>query len=110
MPSHLVHRAAAVAGAAALIVLGAAALTAQAASAAAHSPTAQVWITTPDHAQLLHDAGTVSFGTAAPKYETVTIDPSRRYQTMTGLRRVAYRLVSDGPDTPAAPRAKRHDA
>jgi glucosylceramidase len=81
---HSFRRAAAATGAAALTVLSAAALTAPSASASTHSPTARVWITTPDHAQLLHDAGTVSFSAAGPKYETVTIDPTRGYQTMTG--------------------------
>ena len=77
----LLARTAAATGAAALTVLG---LTAQTAPAAAQGPTAHVWITTPDRSQLLHDAGTVSFGTSAPKYETLTIDPTRRFQSMTG--------------------------
>ncbi|HEY8301860.1 MAG TPA: discoidin domain-containing protein [Jatrophihabitans sp.] len=82
----LLTRTAAATGAAALAVLG---LTvpsagASARAAAVQSPTARAWITTPDGSQLLHDAGTVSFGTAAPKNLTVSIDPTRRFQTMTG--------------------------
>ncbi|HEY2298666.1 MAG TPA: discoidin domain-containing protein [Jatrophihabitans sp.] len=81
--NRLPSRVAAAAGAAALALFGANG--AQPASASAvQSPTAHVWITTPDRSQLLHDAGTVSFGTDAPKYETLTIDPTRRFQPMTG--------------------------
>jgi len=49
-------------------------------------PAVQVWLTTPDGAHLLEDAGTVPLGpaveTGAP---TVVIDPKRRFQTMTGF-------------------------
>lgn len=79
----LLARAAATTGAAALTVLSLAAPTAHAAPDA--SPTAHVWITTPDHTQLLHDAGTVSFSPAAPQNLTVTVDPTRRFQRMTGF-------------------------
>jgi glucosylceramidase len=49
------------------------------------SPAARVWITTPDGTDKLTDSGSVSFATAAPGYETVTLDPTRTFQTMTGF-------------------------
>ena len=63
---------------------------AQALPASAHqptatSPTAHVWITTPDGALKMSDQGTVAFQTAAPANETVVVDPSRTFQTMTGF-------------------------
>jgi glucosylceramidase len=79
----LLARAATGIGAAALTVLGVAAPAAHAAPQ--KSPSAHVWITTPDHTQLLTDAGTVPFSTAAPQNLTVTVDPSRRFQRMTGF-------------------------
>jgi glucosylceramidase len=82
--THLFRRAAAVSATIALAVLSASALTASATPTASRGSTAHVWITTPDRAQLLRDAGTVSFGTATPKYETLVVDPTRGYQTMTG--------------------------
>lgn len=78
------HRAAVTVAATTLAVLGAAAVTTPARSAPSGSPTARVWITTPDHTQLLHEAGPVTFAGAAPKNEILTIDPTRGYQTMTG--------------------------
>ncbi len=44
-----------------------------------------VWITTPDGQLTMSDQGTVAFGTAAPTATTVTIDPTRTFQTMTGF-------------------------
>ncbi|MDX6227671.1 MAG: glucosylceramidase [Frankiales bacterium] len=49
------------------------------------SPAAHVWITTPDGALKMSDQGTVSFQTGAPGAETVVVDPSRTFQTMTGF-------------------------
>jgi glucosylceramidase len=49
------------------------------------SPAAHVWITTPDGTDKLTDAGSVAFGQAAPGYETVTLDPTRTFQKMTGF-------------------------
>ncbi|MDQ1484544.1 MAG: glucosylceramidase, partial [Actinomycetota bacterium] len=46
---------------------------------------AHVWITTPDKAYLLTDAGTVNFSSATPTAPTVTVDPTRTFQTMTGF-------------------------
>jgi glucosylceramidase len=48
-------------------------------------PAARVWVTTVDRAELLHDRGTVPF-TAGPSGElTITVDPSRTYQTVDGF-------------------------
>ena len=86
-----VTRVAATTAAAACLLLG---LSAPAVSAqtqawsggrAPSSPTAHVWITTPDGKDKLTDSGSVSFGTAAPAYEAVTVDPTRTFQTMTGF-------------------------
>ncbi len=44
-----------------------------------------VWITTPDGSLKMSDQGTVAFSSAAPANETVVIDPSRTFQTMTGF-------------------------
>src|SRR3954454_15596274 len=69
--------------AAALTVLGV-----PAAPALGHtpaSPAAHVWVTTPDGSLKMADQGTVSFGSTAPSYETVVVDASRRFQTMTGF-------------------------
>lgn len=57
----------------------------QSAAPASVSPTAHVWITTPDGTHKLTDSGSVSFTPAVPGYETVTLDPSRTFQTMTGF-------------------------
>ena len=76
------------------------------------APSAHVWITTPDRAQLLQDGGTVAFvpaasGTTPSRPTTIVVDPSRTYQSMDGFggaitdssAAVLYRL------TPAARRA-----
>jgi glucosylceramidase len=44
-----------------------------------------VWITTPDGQLKMSDQGTVTFSGAAPTATTVTIDPTRTFQTMTGF-------------------------
>ncbi|MDX6254049.1 MAG: glucosylceramidase [Frankiales bacterium] len=77
---------AAVTSAAALSMLGsqAGAASAQVTRSTA-SPAAHVWITTPDGALKMSDRGTVSFQTGAPGAETVVVDPSRTFQTMTGF-------------------------
>jgi glucosylceramidase len=73
------------------VVLGAAALVAAvvppatASAAPAAAPAARVWVTTPDRAELLHDRGTVPF-TVGPSDElTITVDPSRTYQSVDGF-------------------------
>jgi glucosylceramidase len=48
------------------------------------SPSARVWITTPDGTQKLSPAAGVAFHRGAGSSETVVVDPSRTFQTMTG--------------------------
>jgi len=72
------------------VVLGAVALTAAvvppaAASADGGGPAARVWVTSADRAELMHDRGTVAFGTRPTGELTITVDPSRTYQTMDGF-------------------------
>jgi len=85
-------RFAAVATAAAFVMLGVSTPSASAHDApsrhggkAPASPSAHVWITTPDGKNKLTDSGSVSFAKTAPGYETVTVDPTRKFQTMTGF-------------------------
>jgi glucosylceramidase len=59
-----------------------------------------VWVTTPDGAEKMHDRGTVDFHPGGSSALTVSVDPSRRYQSMDGFgasitdssARVLYRL------------------
>ena len=72
------------------VVLGAVALTAAvapqtAASADGGGPAARVWVTSADRAELMHDRGTVAFGTRPTDELTITVDPSRTYPTMDGF-------------------------
>ncbi len=75
------------------VVLGAvAALTAAVVAPASASadrggdgPAARVWVTTPDQAELMHDRGTVAFGPGPSGQLTITVDPSRTYQTVDGF-------------------------
>jgi glucosylceramidase len=48
-------------------------------------PAAHVWVTTPDRQLQLSDQGTVPFTTAKPDQLTITVDPSRTFQTMQGF-------------------------
>jgi len=67
---------------------------------------ARVWVTTPDRAELLHDRGTVPFTTRPSDQLTISVDPSRRYQTVDGFgasitdssAAVLYRLNPAAPD------------
>jgi glucosylceramidase len=52
---------------------------------AAAAPAAQVWVTTPDGAMKLADRGAVSFQPGGSDALTISVDPSRRYQTMDGF-------------------------
>jgi glucosylceramidase len=73
---------------AAMVTAGAGAATARPAAGPPAGPGAapvHVWITTPDGTSKLSDQGTVAFGTAVPTATTVTIDPTRTFQTMTGF-------------------------
>ncbi|GAA2650069.1 glycoside hydrolase family 30 beta sandwich domain-containing protein [Paractinoplanes durhamensis] len=70
--------------------LGTAALTALVLGTALSPPvsgaTARVWISSPDGAYAMTDAGTVEFGKAAETTTpTIIVDPARKYQTMTGF-------------------------
>ena len=101
----------AAAGAAACLVLGVCAPSASARSRAsttfAHSgPIAQVWITTPDGLKKLSESGEAAFSRAAPGYETITVDPTRTFQTMTGFGG----SITDSSATllSALPRAQRN--
>ncbi len=45
----------------------------------------QVWVTTPDRAELLHRRDDVRFRSGASDLTTITVDPRRTYQTMDGF-------------------------
>ena len=60
-------------------------LLAAAAPAAAAQPSARVWVTTPDGALKMSDRGSVAFHPGGSDALTVSVDPSRRYQTMDGF-------------------------
>jgi glucosylceramidase len=46
---------------------------------------AHVWVTTPDGAEKMHDRGTVDFHPGGSGALTVSVDPSRHYQSMDGF-------------------------
>lgn len=46
---------------------------------------AQVWVTTPDRAELLHERTPVPFGKGQSTETTITVDPGTQYQTMDGF-------------------------
>jgi glucosylceramidase len=56
-----------------------------AAPAAAATPAAHVWVTTPDGTMKMADRGAVSFRPGGSDALTISVDPSRRYQTMDGF-------------------------
>ncbi|BCJ41119.1 glucosylceramidase [Actinoplanes ianthinogenes] len=64
-------------------------LTTGAASASAHRPggppAAQVWVTTVDRSELLHQRAPVTFGRQASQQPTIVVDPTRTYQRMDGF-------------------------
>jgi glucosylceramidase len=64
-------------------------LPAQAATAApergGQPSAARVWVTTPDGSLRLSPRGSVPFTRATPSALTITVDPSRTFQTMTGF-------------------------
>jgi len=49
------------------------------------TPTAHVWVTSPDRQFELSDQGTVPFTTAKSDLLTITVDPSRTFQRMQGF-------------------------
>jgi glucosylceramidase len=67
-----------------LAVLGAL-VAASPASGHAPSPSAQVWVTTPDGALKLADQGSVAFRPGGSPELTISVDPSRTYQPMDGF-------------------------
>ena len=67
------------------LAVAAVSLLAAAAPAAAATPAAHVWVTTPDGAMKLADRGVVSFRPGGSDALTISVDPSRRYQTMDGF-------------------------
>lgn len=48
-------------------------------------PSARAWVTTPDGASRMSDRGSVPFHVGGSKNLTITVDPSRSYQTMDGF-------------------------
>jgi glucosylceramidase len=52
---------------------------------AAEAPIAKVWITTPDGTQRLSPADPATFHPGGSDQLTITVDPTRRYQTMRGF-------------------------
>jgi glucosylceramidase len=54
-------------------------------AAAADSPPVRVWVTTPDGAQRLSPADPAAFAPGGSNRLTITVDPSRSYQTMRGF-------------------------
>src|SRR5215207_11201757 len=54
-------------------------------AAAAPAPAAHVWVTTPDGAMRMSDRGSVPFRPGGSDALTITVDPSRAYQTMAGF-------------------------
>ena len=55
------------------------------AASPAAAASAEVWVTTPDGAEKMHDRGTVDFAPGGSDALTVSVDPSRRYQSMDGF-------------------------
>lgn len=51
----------------------------------AAAPSAHAWVTTPDGAYRMSDRGDVPFHIGGSKNLTITVDPSRSYQTMDGF-------------------------
>ncbi|MFG2825279.1 discoidin domain-containing protein [Kitasatospora sp. NPDC048365] len=77
---------AATAGAVALSLLGSTA--AVQAAAAPHRPgpaLAEVWVTTPDRAELLHHRDPVAFAPGGSDRTTITVDPQQTFQSMDGF-------------------------
>jgi glucosylceramidase len=95
----------------ALVLAICAALGAAAPAAAAPAPAAHVWVTTPDGALKMSDRGSVPFRPGGSDALTISVDPSREYQTMEGFgasitdssAHVLYRL--DRPARDAAMRS-----
>jgi glucosylceramidase len=54
-------------------------------AAAQAGPSARVWVTTVDRSELLHERAPVAFGRGPSAQVTITVDPSRPYQTVDGF-------------------------
>ncbi|HEX4790021.1 MAG TPA: glycoside hydrolase family 30 beta sandwich domain-containing protein [Actinospica sp.] len=81
----LIALASAATGAAASAADAGGAGTVPAAATAGRAPSAQVWMTTADGTDKLTDLGTVPFSTASTNVQTVVVDPTQVFQTMTGF-------------------------
>jgi glucosylceramidase len=85
------RRAAWTALAASLVILASLAIASAAGASAPRalggslSPQVNVWITTADQQMELAKQAPVSFSSSSPSYETITVDPTRTFQTMTGF-------------------------
>jgi glucosylceramidase len=55
------------------------------AASPAAAASARVWMTTPDGAEKMHDRGAVAFAPGGSDVLTISVDPSRRYQSMDGF-------------------------
>ncbi len=55
------------------------------AASPAAAASARVWVTTSDGAEKLHDRGAVAFAPGGSDALTISVDPSRRYQSMDGF-------------------------
>src|SRR6266576_5860829 len=66
-------------------ILGAPAAHAWGGGAGPSSPQVNVWITTADGQQKLTEKAPVAFSPSPPANLTVTVDPTRTFQTMTGF-------------------------
>ena len=89
------------------LALATASLTGPAAQAHPPSTQAQVWVTTPDRAELLHERAPVTFQRAASDRTTITVDPTHVVPDDGRLRRLDHRLVRERalPAQPGGPRA-----
>jgi glucosylceramidase len=60
-------------------------LTAVPPAEASPAPQAQVWVTTPDRAELMARRAPVTFGTTPSTQPTIVVDPDRAYQSVDGF-------------------------
>ena len=95
-----------------LLAALAAGLTIWMAPAALAAPKAHVWVTTPDGAQKMSDRGHACRSTRGGSDAlTITVDPSRRYQTMDGFgASITDSSASRARPGWTQPRATPHDA
>ena len=72
-------------GVVAAFACASASASAEASAASLHrAPAAEAWVTTPDRAELMHDRGSVPFAPGSSTATTISVDPSRTYQSMDG--------------------------